>query len=272
MDMTLALNDFKRVAFLSPHPDDVELCCGMLVSRLLRQGSEVNYYCITDGAPRLKLLSLAARPPANLTRQKYARIRHRESLKALRLMGLPLSCIHFLGFPDLEAYKHIAGIVTRLAELLPLYDTVVSCPFEGGHPDHDITRFSLACACLKAGHYPRVIEYSSYNSRGYQRFLNHRPGQVTLRATRAEVQLKQQIIRAFTSQRDEAVLFRDDLERYRPNDDVSLAHFREYTLPPNYERFTYAGTVIMTAIKRYTASFEARLPSQAEQQEDVLCR
>lgn len=270
--MTLALNDFKRVAFLSPHPDDVELCCGMLISRLLRQGSEVNYYCITDGAPRPKLLSLAARPPANLTQTKYAGIRHKESLKALRLMGVPSSCIHFLGFPDLETYKHIASIVARLTEFLTLYDTVVSCPFEGGHPDHDITRFSLACACLKASYYPQVIEYSSYNSRGYQQFLRKRPGQVTLRATRAEVQLKQQIIRAFPSQRDEAVLFRNDLERYRPNDKMPLTHFHEYTLPPHYEHFTYGGMVIMKAIKRYTASFEASHLNPAVLQEKVIRR
>ena len=252
--MRLALQQLKRVAFLSPHPDDVELCCGILITRLLRHGSEVAYYCITDGAPSSKLLTPVARPPAHLTRPQYAAIRRKESLRALRLMGVPSSCIHFLGYPDLESYKHIASIVDRLAEILPLYDTVVSCPFEGGHPDHDVTRFSLACASERARFYPELLEYASYNSRGYQRFLHHRPRQVTLRSTRTERHLKRRIIRVFASQRAEAILFRDDLERFRPNTKVPLARFRKYTSTPHYERFTYGCTVILAAIKRHLAS------------------
>jgi LmbE family N-acetylglucosaminyl deacetylase len=252
--MRLALQHFKRVAFLSPHPDDVELCCGILITRLLRHGSEVAYYCITDGAPSSKLLTPVARPPAHLTRPQYAAIRRKESLRALRLMGVPSSCIHFLGYPDLESYKHIASIVDRLAEILPFYDTVVCCPFEGGHPDHDVTRFSLACACRRARFYPELLEYASYNSRGYQRFLHHRPRQVTLRSTRTERHLKRRIIRVFASQKDEAILFRDDLERFRPNTKVSLARFHKYRSTPHYERFTYRCTVILAAIKRHLAS------------------
>src|SRR5579871_2590034 len=162
------LSGVRYVAFISPHPDDVELCCGILIKRLLERGVVVRYVCVTDGAPTAEILITTPRPARpNYDREAYKNVRRAETNVALEVLGVSPSEVTFLDYPDLDAAGYIPNLVAEFRKLLPTVDAVFCCPFEGGHPDHDVCRFALAVASASTKYEGAVFEYASYNNLGY---------------------------------------------------------------------------------------------------------
>jgi LmbE family N-acetylglucosaminyl deacetylase len=247
------LDGIRRAVFISPHPDDVELCCGILITRFIQRGVSVGYVCVTDGAPTVNTLSATPRPARQgYDRNSYQCTRRTETQAALGLLGVLRSEIAFLDYPDLETVNHISELVADFATILSGADAVFCCPFEGGHPDHDICRFALAMATAAIQFPGLVFEYASYNNVGYQVFVEPIPPSFTLFATSEERHIKIKVANVFVSQGDEPHLFAVDHEVLRAADAVlEPVHFRHYRNTPFYERFAYGATIVLAAIRGY---------------------
>ena len=74
------LSSFKRPMFVGPHPDDIEFCCGALVSKYTRQGTPVSFLIATDGA--------AGTDDPELPPEKLKETRQQESVFAAAYLGV----------------------------------------------------------------------------------------------------------------------------------------------------------------------------------------
>jgi LmbE family N-acetylglucosaminyl deacetylase len=242
----------RSAVFLSPHPDDVELCCGILLARLCRQSVDIRYICITDGAPSPDLLASLGRLPQHYDRHLYQWRRRSETNAALRLIGVPQASVTFLDYPDLLCAKYVSHIVQDLSRLIISADAVFCCPFEGGHPDHDVSRLALGVAADCIQYKGAIVEYASYNHRGHNVFAAPTPPSVTVVATISEQVLQRAVVRAFFSQRSIARHFPVDRESFREvSYPFKFSDFLSYPAPPYYERFAYAGSCVLDQIRDY---------------------
>jgi LmbE family N-acetylglucosaminyl deacetylase len=104
-----------RTVVFAPHQDDETLGCGGVIARKRNEGLPVDVVFITDGS--------ASHPghPA-FTPADIGRLRRREALAALAILGVETPAIHFLDEPD-GTLNHIdasrrAALVHRIAALL----------------------------------------------------------------------------------------------------------------------------------------------------------
>ena len=250
-------DDLRHVAFISPHPDDVELCCGILVRRLVRAGVCVRYICVTDGAPAQEIAADIGSLPADYDQAAYKLTRRRESVNALDLLGVARPDITFLDYPDLGTHQHIPRIVEDFGAVIKGADAVFCPPFEGGHPDHDVCRFALGVAVSRAEYAGAVFEYASYNSRGYQVFLSDTPRPFTLRAAPDEELVQRQVAQVFDSQREMASQFKTDEECLRRAEGVFRADdYLTYSETPEYEQFAFPASHVLNKIREYLVGSE----------------
>lgn len=243
-----------KIGFLSPHPDDVELSCGVTMQRLVLSGHGVRYYCITNGAPTREAFRRIRRLPRSYDPAGYEACRKDESTRALTLIGIQPEDITFLGYPDLDTYRHIGQLTRDLSRILGTLDVVLCCPFEGGHPDHDVVRFCLAAAVMRVRYTGSIFEYASYNRRGWQVFLEPQPSDIDVsRFTNEEQDLKANITCAFESQKEDALRFSNTFERFRsvasPQQQLDV-YLRSHE-HPYYETFAYPQRVVHRAIAEY---------------------
>ncbi|MGA9351019.1 MAG: PIG-L family deacetylase [Anaerolineae bacterium] len=253
----IPFQELRRVAFISPHPDDVELCCGILIRRFIHSNIEVHYFCVTDGAPSQEILSAIRRMPIGWLPDHYDRItykstRREETIKALDILGVDLHHIKFLDYPDLGTLNHIQSIVQDFSTILKSVDAVFCCPFEGGHPDHDICRFALAVAVNLLSYSGSVFEYASYSSRGYQVFLSAFPTPFTIIADTDEELIQQRVAQVFISQKEEARLFKTNMECFRGGNIIFTSDdYLAYDGAPHYEQFAFPGSYVLKKIQEY---------------------
>ncbi len=98
----LTITTTTRLLLFSPHPDDGMLAAGGLVSRVVAAGGTVQIVQMTSGdafSEGVKRADRIDRPTAADYRA-YGRRRERETIAAMRVLGLPASHVTFLGFPD----------------------------------------------------------------------------------------------------------------------------------------------------------------------------
>jgi LmbE family N-acetylglucosaminyl deacetylase len=244
--------DLRRVAFISPHPDDVELCCGILIKRLIRCGLEVSYLCVTDGAPvEQDHVNLTSLPP-NYDREAYKFTRRQETTTALEMLGVEPEYIEFLDYPDLGTLNHINSIVENFGAVLKDVDGVFCCPFEGSHPDHDICRFALAVSAPLNAYSGRMFEYASYNARGYEVFLKNSPADFAIIAEPDEEQFQKRVAEVFVSQKEMATQFKTTIEYFRRVNTIFKAdQFLAYEEAADYEQFAFPGSYVLDKIREY---------------------
>lgn len=259
--LDIALRNAKNIVFLSPHPDDVELACGILIRRLVLDGADIRYVCVTDGAPRSAVLVKIDRLRDGYDQLAYKSTRHSETSRALDFLGVPAHSRVFLDFPDLETHMNIDRLVRHLGAILSDAGAVFSCPFEGGHPDHDICRFALGVAAADAAYRGPILEYASYNEYGYQVFASAEPAPTTLVANEEERLAQQFVAELFMSQQPEPTYFSCDLERFR----IAARHleanqYASYPRIPHYEQFAYPGSVVLESISAFLNHTHRRLP------------
>jgi LmbE family N-acetylglucosaminyl deacetylase len=124
--------------FVLAHPDD-EIAFAPLLDRLVRERRLVRLIYLTDGA---------ARGASAATRQ-------RETLAALRHLGIDSSAVYFAGteskIPDGQLCRHFETAFDGLKRWAAHWKSVAqiySFAWEGGHPDHDA---ALVVAAAFAG-------------------------------------------------------------------------------------------------------------------------
>lgn len=231
----------RRVMIVVAHPDDETIGAG---SRLGRFADALVVH-VTDGAPRTAGCS---------GWKDYAALRRRELEAAMALAGLGADRLVALGYPDQSASLHMAEAARRIAGLVADWkpDTVLTHPYEGGHPDHDATAFAVqaALALLRRDGepVPLLAEMAFYHDGDadgvttFQDFLPPGGPAVRTRHLDAEARaLKRRMFGAHASQAGVLARFRDDLERERE------APAYDFTRPPhpgrlNYERFDWGMT------------------------------
>ena len=97
-----AINNFRRILIIAPHPDDETLAAGGLIQRALAGGSQIKVVIVTNGdaqefAPVIISKKIDPRP------QDYVAMGNRrqaESMAALGKLGMQYDDIKFLGYPD----------------------------------------------------------------------------------------------------------------------------------------------------------------------------
>jgi LmbE family N-acetylglucosaminyl deacetylase len=132
----------------APHPDDETLASGGLLQRAQAAGAAVSVLLLTDGDNNpwpQRWLERRLRIDAD-ARAAWGRRRRAEAIDALACLGLPASCLHAMGWPDLGLTARIAdqlaaSLVALRAALLPLHPTLIVAPIlEDRHPDHSAAR------------------------------------------------------------------------------------------------------------------------------------
>ena len=120
----------KRVVIIAPHPDDEAIGCGGLIQALVEHGTPPHVIILTGGEG-------SHRGCCDITAEDLIAGRHNLTIKAAETMGLPLSHIHCLQYPDGGVtFEHPE--TERLAALLKeLKPDAVFVPHRGeGWSDH----------------------------------------------------------------------------------------------------------------------------------------
>lgn len=209
-----------RVAVVVAHPDDEAVGIGGQLHRL----QNVNMVHVTDGAPH----DLAfARYVGFETREAYAQARRDELAQALSIARLPADAHISLGVPDQQVATSLCATTLRLCELFAerRIEIVLTHPYEGGHPDHDSTAFSVHFACrlmkLRGQQAPEIIEMASYHAGEeggvFQRFIEDPSTQeIVAQLTPDQMQLKTTMFAAHKTQSYCLKAFHASEERFRP--------------------------------------------------------
>lgn len=149
----------RPVLLVAAHPDDETVGAGGVLGRMRNPVIAV----VTDGAPADPKFAHEA---GYDLREDYAAARRREMLNALEIVGLSDRRVRCLDLRDQEASYHMVDLARRvaalLAELRP--GTVLTHPYEGGHPDHDAVAFAVHAACALVPAPPEIVEFTSYHA------------------------------------------------------------------------------------------------------------
>ena len=83
----------KRAVIVAPHPDDEVIGCGGLIQALVERGTPPHVIILTGGEG-------SHRGCCDISAEELITGRHNLTIKAAETMGLPLSHIHCLQYPD----------------------------------------------------------------------------------------------------------------------------------------------------------------------------
>ncbi|MET3496568.1 PIG-L deacetylase family protein [Variovorax boronicumulans] len=181
-----------RAVVVAPHPDDEILSVGGLLAHLADRGRQVEVIAVTDG-------TASHRGSTEWPAERLARIRPRESNKALRCLGLSVEPTR-LGLPDGGLKELRAVLALKLAALLRASDVVFTTWRKDGHPDHEATGEACALAAVSAG--ARLVEVPVWGWHWSHPGDARMPWQRAFRLPLSDdaVRRKRAAVNAFTSQ------------------------------------------------------------------------
>ena len=166
------LVDRLAALIIAPHPDDETLGCGGAIALLRKLDISVKVLVVSDGTQSHP--NSIAYPSSALKK-----LREKESLAALAILGVEPEAVSFLGLPDgavplvlpqdgmVEAdgqikeripdRNTIASICQYLSNLTP---SIIFLPWRNDpHPDHRASWQLFTTACKNMNYSPRIIEY-----------------------------------------------------------------------------------------------------------------
>lgn len=159
--MTPALSQSSRLLVFAPHPDDESLACGVLLQHAVEAGAAVCVVYFTDGEnnpwPQRYLSRRWRLNPRD--RQRWAKLRRREALAALGVLGVPPEDARFLSWPDQGLARLFqsdsASVLAQLRYLIREWhpSVVVGPDIADRHTDHS-TVGSLLSALFARGTTP----------------------------------------------------------------------------------------------------------------------
>lgn len=223
-----------RTAVIVAHPDDEVVGLGAHLPRLTN-GIFVH---LTDGGPQngrdasLHRFSSVA---------DYVATRRTELHAALLMAGVERARRFDLECPDQEAAYRLVSLTYKLRDILreERPELVVTHPYEGGHPDHDATAFTVhAACCLLGASAPPLIEAASYhNSPTGMETSCFVPAAgieaVTIQLTPLQRALKRDLMNCFWTQRSVLDRFPIQVECFRP------APRYDFSSPPHPGKLFY---------------------------------
>ncbi|MBD2292492.1 PIG-L family deacetylase [Anabaena sphaerica FACHB-251] len=141
----------------SPHQDDETLGCGGMIARKREQGITVAVTFLTDGR--------GSHGSVPNIQDQIIQIRKQESLKALGILGVASSEIHFLdkqdgSLPDLNTSER-QQTIAHISELLKRYQPgEVYVPHRKDcHKDHEATYYLVKEAIAESGIQVELLQY-----------------------------------------------------------------------------------------------------------------
>ncbi len=242
-DPDVGLLDAGGIAVVCAHPDDETVGIGAQLPRL----TGIRIVHVTDGAPADMR---DAREHGFGTREAYAAARRDELETAMARAGIPPVRITGLGVADQEAAQVLPGLSRRMADLFEAMEIglVVTHAYEGGHPDHDATCFTVqAGATLLARRgrpAPSLLEMTGYHAGPDGNletgvFLPRRDCPETLLPLDEDAaDMKRRLLACHRTQAATLSQFRLEVERLRP------APAYDFLAPPHpgrpwYENFAW---------------------------------
>lgn len=214
--MRIALRNVRVALVIAPHPDDEVIGAAGLIARLRRHGARVRVAVVTDGAA-------SHRGSRQWPRARLVAARQRESLHALRRLGIVAGDVSFLNLPDGQlpsipgrCYRALRRQVARCRDL----DLIVGPACDDDHPDHRAVAAAVAGCPGGAGR----LTYRVWPPRP------DRSGPAWRIAVPGGVPVKRSLIRVYRTQlgavsddpagftiaRHELAAFARPVERYRP--------------------------------------------------------
>lgn len=228
----------NRCAVIVAHPDDEVIGAGGLISRL----QHVTVLHITDGVPQ----SSDASQATDAQRAEDVEVLNRECRTALALANISPEHIVDFGLVAHQSPFQLENLTRRIASFLKhnAPDTVLTHPYEGGHPDHDATAFATHAALRllhrKGFNPPSVFEIALHPARGGKgRVLDFLPSDAaevtTLLLDKKARDLKREMFACFSTQ--------PEIPR---ENSVGRERFRKpprynFSAPPNGGRLAYEG-------------------------------
>lgn len=205
---------FARPLFVLAHHDDEVTTAGLLQ----RLGPAVRIVWVTNSDG---LYFESSHPPP-----VYGRIRKAEGIRSARAAGIPEDHTACLDFSEVEIYRRLSGLHAGTAsvhEVLPFFsgmrdavrdavlqtrpDIVVTLAWQGGQPEHDLThlftRLALDDLERETGERPAFLHFPAYEYTILLAMRFHplyRGPRMRIRLTPGELQIKQDMIRAYPSQ------------------------------------------------------------------------
>ncbi|MFZ5800516.1 MAG: PIG-L deacetylase family protein, partial [Candidatus Omnitrophota bacterium] len=91
-----------RILILAPHPDDEALGCAGIIQKALKAGAALNIVFLTNGDSN-QLAFIVYEKRLVFRKGEYlhmGEVRRKESIEAMRILGLPRDKLIFLGYPD----------------------------------------------------------------------------------------------------------------------------------------------------------------------------
>ena len=145
-----------KIVIVAPHMDDEALACGGLIAKLPHR-DRVHIIYATDGmkspAPII--------PGRDKISPDLGKNRMRESIEAMKILGVPAQNLHFLCLPEAQLKKHISTLRSLLSvairRIAPTHNFV---PFRNDrHPDHLAVNHAVISGLQESG---QLIEYFVY--------------------------------------------------------------------------------------------------------------
>jgi len=230
----------KNVAFISPHPDDAEICCGATIYQLNKVGCSVYDIVGVSGTNSVKQNDLLTLKRCiynlGLDLQGYddlslkRMIRESECINAFRCLGVPESNVHFLRLsiynnksPDYDS--DVNKIQDTLESLHP--DILFVCADHDPHGTHgqvlELTKEAVSRISFK----PRIFLYfGAWNEFPSESFTTMYP------FSEFEEGIKKQSICCHTSQLNPMFPGSDSREFYQRAEDLSYKLAKD----ANYKR------------------------------------
>jgi len=104
------LEPFKkndRILILAPHPDDESIACAGIIQKALKAGSSVKIVYLTNGDHN-ELAFIVYEKRITIRRGEFihlGQLRQKESVKAMKFLGLSEKDLVFLGYPDYGTFE-----------------------------------------------------------------------------------------------------------------------------------------------------------------------
>jgi LmbE family N-acetylglucosaminyl deacetylase len=214
-----ALLDARSPLIVVAHPDDETIGAGAMLAEL-RNPLVVH---LTDGAPGDRQL---VSPHFDGPREVYAAARAAEARAALAVAGV--TRIRPLGVNDQEASFDLESLMKEVDMAMRDADVVVTCAYEGGHPDHDACALAVHAAARIRG--APIVEMALYHARDGAfvagEFLDGEEGEV-VDLTADQRARKQRMFDCYATQRDVLEQFPIGRERFR------MAPHYDFTMRPH---------------------------------------
>lgn len=166
------LNELKKVVFVGPHPDDIEIAAGGTVAKLKELGVEIHFIIVTDGC--------LGTDNDTISEEWLAKTREIEATESAKILGA--QSVSFLSFSDgglysqedlnIELYKKIMEISP---DLIWGPDPSLKNEF---HPDHIKTGKAIEFYAINSGNILLAKRYglsTNKNLKGIAYYFTSKP-------------------------------------------------------------------------------------------------